>query len=103
MIRTILVPAIGSTSDDAVFISALALARISQAHLGFLHVRIDAPTLATTMMAEASSPQVITDLINRMEKEAEQREQKAKQLFESFCQRHGLSLAETLSGYCWIP
>ena len=98
MIKSILVPATGSDVDAGVFAAALAVARPFGAHLGFLHVRIDAATLATTIMAEVSSPQVITDLINRMEEEAEQREQKAKQLFESFCQRHGLPLAETLSG-----
>ena len=33
-----------------------------------------------------------------MEEEAQQREQKAKQLFESFCQREGLAFAETPPG-----
>jgi nucleotide-binding universal stress UspA family protein len=48
-------------------------------------------------MPEVSSPQVVTDLINRMEEEAEQREQKAKQLLESFCRREGLVAAGTPS------
>ena len=98
MIKSILVPATGSDTDIAVFGSALAVARPFGAHLDFLHVRIDAATTAATIASDVSSPQVITDLINKMEGEAEHREEKAKQLFESFCQREGLALAETPPG-----
>ena len=93
MIKTILVPATGSDADAGVFASALTVARPFGAHLGFLHIRIDSAAFAATIMPEVSSPQVVTDLINRMEEEAEQREQKAKQLFESFCRREGLAAA----------
>jgi hypothetical protein len=89
MIKTILVPATGSDADAGVFASALTVARPFGAHLGFLHIRIDSAAFAATIMPEVSSPQVVTDLINRMEEEAEQREQKAKQLFESFCGERG--------------
>lgn len=95
MIKNILVPARGIDTDGGVFASALAVARPFGAHLDFLHIRIDAATFAATIAPEVSSAQVVTDLINKMEEEAEQREQKAKQLFGSFCQREGLALAET--------
>jgi universal stress protein family protein len=98
MIKTILVPATGSDTDTAVFGSALAVARPFGGHLDVLHVRIDAATTAATIASDVSSPQVVTDLINKMEKEAEQREAKAKQLIESFCRRGGLALAETPPG-----
>jgi nucleotide-binding universal stress UspA family protein len=98
MIKTILVPATGSDADTGVFASALAVARPFGAHLGFLHIRIDSAAFAATIMPEVSSPQVVTDLISRTEEEAEQREQKAKQLFESFCRREGLVVAGTQSG-----
>jgi nucleotide-binding universal stress UspA family protein len=98
MIKTILVPATGTDRDSGVFASALAVAGPFCAHLDFLHVRIDAATTAAMIASDVSSPQVVTDLINKMEEEAEQREQKAKQLFESFCQREGLALAETPPG-----
>ena len=97
MIKTILVPATGSDTDAGVFASALTVARPFGAHLDFLHIRIDAATFAATIMPEVSSAQVVTDVINRMEEEAQQREQKAKQLFESFCRREGLVLAGTLA------
>ena len=97
MIKTILVPAAGSDSDAGVFTSALAIARPFGAHIGFLHVRIDTGAFAATIMPEVSTPQLVTDLINRMEEESEQREQKAKELFESFCRREGLAFAGTQS------
>ena len=90
MIKTILVPATGSDTDIAVFGSALAIARPFGAHLDFLHVRIDAATTAATIASHVSSPQVVTDLINKMEEEAEQREQKAKQLFEKPLSARGI-------------
>jgi nucleotide-binding universal stress UspA family protein len=98
MIKTILVPARGSDADAGVFAAAMAVARPLGAHLGFLHVRIDAAAFAATIMPEVSSPQVVTDLINRMEEEAEQREQKAKQLFETFSRREGLVVTGAQSG-----
>jgi nucleotide-binding universal stress UspA family protein len=98
MIKTILLPATGNDTDIAVFGSALAVARPFGAHLDFLHVRIDAATAAAMIASEASSPKLVTDLINRMEEEAEQREQEAKQQFESFCQHEGLALAEIPPG-----
>jgi nucleotide-binding universal stress UspA family protein len=90
MIKTILVPATGSDTDAGVFASALTVARPLGAHLSFLHICLDAATFAATIMPEVSSGQVFTDVINRMEEEAQQREQKAKQLFENFCSREGL-------------
>ena len=68
------------------------------AHLGFLHVRVDAAAFGATIMPEVSSPQLVTGLINRMDEEAKQREQRAKQLFESFCRREGLACAESSRG-----
>jgi nucleotide-binding universal stress UspA family protein len=97
MIKTILVPATGRDRDAAVFASALAVARPFGAHLGFLHTRGDAAAFAATMVPDISSGQV-TDIIKRMEEESEQREQKAKQLFESFCLREGLVAAAGQSG-----
>jgi nucleotide-binding universal stress UspA family protein len=98
VIKTILVPATGSEADAEAFTSALAVARTFAAHLAFLHVRIDATAFAGTIMPEVNSPQLVTDLINRLEDEAQEREQRAKQLFESFCRREGLIVAETTSG-----
>jgi nucleotide-binding universal stress UspA family protein len=97
MIKTILVPATGSNTDDAVFMSALAVARAFDAHIDFLHVRVDAGTVAATMATDGSAA-MITGLVDRMEQEADQREAKAKQLFQRFCAREGLPTDEPAPG-----
>jgi nucleotide-binding universal stress UspA family protein len=94
MIKTILVPATGSDTDPSVFAAALAVARPLGAHLGFLHTRLDAAAFATAIMPEVSSGHVVVDMISKYEEEAEQREQKARQLVEAFCQREGLIFVE---------
>jgi nucleotide-binding universal stress UspA family protein len=93
MIKTILVPATGSDTDDAVFMSALAVARAFEAHIDFLHVRVDAAA-----MASDGSGAMITGLVDRIEQEADQREEKAKQLFQRFCAREGLPIDEPAPG-----
>jgi nucleotide-binding universal stress UspA family protein len=97
MIKTILVPATGSDTDDAVFMWALVVARAFEAHLDFLHVRVDAAAMAATLAADGSGA-MITGLIDRMEQEADQREEKAKQLFQRFCARVGLPIDEPAPG-----
>ena len=94
MMKTILVPATGSDRDDAVFASALTVARAFAAHLEFLHVRPDAAATAVAMASDGGGATMVGGLINRLEEEASQREEKAKQLFESFCQREGLALRD---------
>src|SRR5438477_9312343 len=97
MIKTILVPATGSDGDVAVFASALAVARRFDAHLEFLHVRPDAATMAVSMAADGGGATIMGSLITRLEEEADQRETKANQLFQAFCQRQGLALCEAPS------
>ena len=95
MIKSILVPSTGSDTDNAVFASALAVARPFGAHLDFLHVRVDAATMAVTMAAEGGGATMVGGLINRLEEEATQREEKARQLFQRFCEREGLAVGDT--------
>ena len=95
MIKTIFVPSTGRATDDAVFASALAVARPFAAHLEVLHVRVDAAAMAVTMAAEAGGATMVGGLINQIEAEAAQREEAAKQLFERFCEREGLEIGDT--------
>ena len=97
MIKTILVPATGSDTDDAVFMSALAVARAFEAHIDFLHVRVDAGAMAAAMASDGSGA-MITGLVDRIEQEADEREEKAKQLFQRFCAREGLPIDEPTPG-----
>src|SRR5215469_11186667 len=95
MIKTILVPATGSDKDNAVFASALAIARAFGAHLEFLHVRPVAAATAVAMASDGGGATMIGGLIDRLEEETSQREEKAKELFQSFCEREGLTLRES--------
>jgi nucleotide-binding universal stress UspA family protein len=98
MIKTILVPATGSDSDKAVFASALTVARAFAAHLEFLHVRPDAAATAVAMASDGGGATMVGGLIDRLEEEASEREEKAKQLFQGFCEREGLALRDAPSG-----
>ena len=98
MIKTILVPATGSGTDDAVFTSALALGRAFDAHLEFLHVRVDAAALAAMMAADGTGAAMVGGLVERIEQEAGEREERAKALFQRFCERERLTIAETPTG-----
>ena len=98
MFKTILVPATGSDTDDAVFASALTVGRAFDAHLELLHVHVDAAAMAAAMSADGSGAAIIGGLVERIEQEAGQREEKAKALFQRFCEREGLTIAETPTG-----
>ena len=95
MIKTILVPATGSDRDNAVFASALTVARAFAAHLDVLHVRPDAAATAVAMASDGGGATMIGGLIDRLEEETSQREEKARQLFERFCEREGLARRES--------
>jgi nucleotide-binding universal stress UspA family protein len=94
MIKTILVPATGSDIDNAVFASALAVARPFSAHIDFLHVRVDASAMAVTMSSEGGGAALVGGLVERLEAESEAREKQARALFDQFCARERLALAD---------
>lgn len=98
MIKTILVPATGSSADDAVFTSALAVARAFSAHIIFLHVRVDAASLAVTMASEGGGSALVGGLVDRLDEEADLREKQARDLFERFCAREGLAVVDLPPG-----
>jgi nucleotide-binding universal stress UspA family protein len=98
MIKTILVAATGSDADNAVFTSALAVARPFSAHLQMLHVRIDAAAMAVTMSSEGGGSVLVGGLLERLEEDADRREKRARDLFGRFCAREGLAVTEAPPG-----
>ncbi len=98
MIKTILVPATGNQADDAVFASALAAARPFAAHLGFLHIRVDAAAIVAAMATDGSGAAMVSGLVERMDEEASRREDAARQLFQRFCERERLAIEDTPAG-----
>jgi nucleotide-binding universal stress UspA family protein len=97
MIKSILVPATGSDIDSTVFASALAVARAFSAHLDFLHVRIDATSVAMTATSEGGTV-MMGGLLDRLEAEGEQRERQARRRFDEFCAGEKLAIADVPSG-----
>src|SRR5262245_3025308 len=98
MVKAILVPATGSNKDTAVFASAWVMARKFAAHVDFLHVRVDAAATAATMASDGGAAVMIGGLVERIEEDAERRETNAKELFQSFCDREQLKIADAPSG-----
>ncbi|MBV9637478.1 MAG: hypothetical protein JOZ40_22865, partial [Methylobacteriaceae bacterium] len=98
MIKTILVPATGNQTDDAVFTSALAVGRAFDAHLEFLHVRVDAAAIVAAMATDGSGATMVGGLVEQIDAEAAQREDTARQLFQRFCEREQLAIEETPAG-----
>ena len=93
MIKTILVPATGNQTDDAVFTSALAAARAFNAHLDFLHIRVDAAMVAA-MATDGSGAAMVSGLVERIDEEATRREDTARQMFDRFCERERLAIED---------
>jgi nucleotide-binding universal stress UspA family protein len=98
MIKTILVPATGNQTDDALFTSALAAARAFNAHLDFLHVRVDAAAMVAAMATDGSGAAMVSGLVERVDDEATRREDTARQLFQRFCERERLVIEDTPAG-----
>ena len=98
MIKTILVPATGSDADTAVFASALAVARRFDAHLDFLHTRVDSAAIAASMASDGGGATMVGGLVERLDEEAARRETQARQMFDQFCAREGLAIVDTPPG-----
>lgn len=93
MIKNILVPASGSPTDQAVFGSALALARPFGAHLSCLHVQL------STAEAAPRAPHVdfcmgpaLSDALLRLNEEQAQLSSAALLHFKQFCARNNVAL-----------
>ena len=86
MYKQILVPATGTEGDAAVFATALAAAAPFGAHLEFLHVRVDVTEVVVAMTAGGmGGGDAVQGVVDRLEQEGKELEQKAWQQFTAFC------------------
>ncbi len=97
MIKTVLVPATGTNIDTAAFTAALAAARRLGAHLDVLHVHTDPREIAAAFATDVGGGLVSAGLIESLEAEADQREERAKKAFQTFCEREKLSVGAASS------
>jgi nucleotide-binding universal stress UspA family protein len=61
-------------------------------------VRPDAEAMAVAMASDGGGATMVGGLIDRLEEEADEREEKANRLFQSFCEREGLALRDAPPG-----
>ena len=95
MMKTILVPASGSSTDEPVFATALAAAQAVAAHLDFYHVRLSAGEAAAraphvAFCVGAALPaalQVLTEDTKRLS-------EAAREHVRAFCERYGVEIRD---------
>ncbi len=95
MIKTILVPVGGSDADQAVFETALTVARPLLAHLEFLHVRVSAgrpPTIRRTSTSPAAQP--FATLCRDLDDTAATRAAEAARHVSEFCARWKIDVVD---------
>ncbi|HTW69345.1 MAG TPA: universal stress protein [Acetobacteraceae bacterium] len=96
MFRYILVPAPGSAAHDAVFTTALALARQSGGHLHFLHVRLDVQMMLVAMSSgDYGGGAGLGDVLDSLEREVDARHDAARKAVFAFCEREHVTLADS--------
>ena len=91
--RRLLLPITGTAAGEAALSTALMVARIWNAHLHCLHVRVDARDVAP-LAGEGLSGAMIEEMMAATERESGERAYRVRQLFERFTATHGdLTLA----------
>ena len=92
-IRRILLPLTGTAAGEA----ALTVARMWDAHLTALHVRIDSRDVAP-LAGEGLSGAMIEEMMSATEKESSVRSDAVRTMFDRFVARHGVVVAEPRRG-----
>jgi len=98
MIKYILVSATGGPGDDVVFEAAYKMARPFEAHMEFLHTRVDVTEVLVSMasggmgVGTGAMDQVTID---RMEADAKVLQTKAQLAVETFCAAHDVRFGVT--------
>lgn len=94
MTSTILVPAIGDDGDKQRFEAGLFAARLIDAHIDFLHVRLDeADLLGAASMANIGSIILPPEAAAALTAENEGRAQRALQTMRDFCRAKNVAIA----------
>lgn len=92
-VRKILLPLTGTAAGEAALATALQVARLWDAHVTALHVRVDARDVAP-LAGEGLSGAMIEEMMAATEKESEARSNAVRAMFECFVRRHGVAAAD---------
>ena len=92
-VRKILLPLTGTAAGEAALATALQVARLWDAHVTALHVRVDARDVAP-LAGEGLSGAMIEEMMAATEKESEARSTAVRAMFERFVRQHGVAAAD---------
>lgn len=96
-IKVILAPMSGAESAEATFVNALHVGRHLGAHVQAFHVSLD-PRDSVAYLAEGMTSNVVQDIMSAVEKEGEERRERAHQQFKVLCQEAGAPITDELAG-----
>ena len=96
LIRKLLLPLTGTAAGEAALTTALTVARMWDAHLTALHVRVDSRDVAP-LAGEGLSGAMIEEMMSATEKESSTRSNAVRAMFDRFVAAHGVTVAEPLS------
>ena len=96
-IRRLLLPLTGTAAGEAALTTALLVARLWDAHLTTLHVRVDSRDVAP-LAGEGLSGAMIEEMMSATEKESSDRSNAVRTMFDRFVVQHGVTVAEPHPG-----
>ena len=96
-IKIILAPMSGAESTEATLASALHVGRHLNAHVEAFHVSLD-PRDSVAYMAEGMTSNIIQDIMSAVEKEGEERRERAHEQFARLSKEANAPITEGRSG-----
>lgn len=96
-IRKLLLPLTGTAAGEAALTTALMVARLWNAHVTALHVRVDSRDVAP-LAGEGLSGAMIEEMMSATEKESAERAQAVRAMFERFVAEQGVTVQEARAG-----
>jgi nucleotide-binding universal stress UspA family protein len=97
VIRKLLLPLTGTKAGEAALACALTIARIWNAHVTALHVRVDSRDVAP-LAGEGLSGAMIEEMMSATEKESAERANAVHAMFERFVAEHDVVVDEPRAG-----
>lgn len=92
-IRKLLLPLTGTAAGEAALATALTVARLWNAHLTALHVRVDSRDVAP-LAGEGLSGAMIEEMMSATERESTDRSNAVRAMFDRFVAAHGVTVTE---------
>ena len=96
-IRKLLLPLTSTTAGEAALTTCMMVARLWDAHVTALHVRLDSRDVAP-LAGEGLSGAMIEEMITATEKEATNRANSVRAMFDRFAAEHGVRLGQPSRG-----